>query len=276
MACGRHTIQNLSVYTLDGNNHLAEIESAGFEITLQTVDIGSAASSDELAKDVKRSASHDFTLKTGNGAGDVMSADEIATFTIDAVTMIGIAKSFTVSQQTKTVDGSGIGNLDTCPVAVRRKVTAQCRKMHAINVTIDDWMEMANSTTKSDRHVDISINFGANTITGPFMLQQCKHSLQEADMDMIDASFEKRGALTSPSSGTDIYNVAFAGDALVTVVATIDSFTFPAGANNGTQTYTATGVITNLTVSVEDGQIVKTTGTIEIQGPMTISETPPV
>jgi hypothetical protein len=36
------------------------------------------------------------------------------------------------------------------------------------------------------------------------------------------------------------------------------------------RTYSATGVITSLTISVEDGQIVKASGTIELQGPLTI------
>lgn len=265
MACARYSLQQLGVYTLDGNNHLGQITSAGFEISIQTQDGSSGASSDESATETKRSTSHNFTLKVDNGSGAPMTSAQIATLSIGGGTRIGIAKSYTMSVSNKAEDGSGIGNLDTCPVALKRKVSGQVREMVPYNIATPDLIDRANSNTPADRNVIVSCNFGAATLTYPAKLNKAGLSENDSTLTMVDASFEKNGAVTTPSSGTNIFAVAFIGDALVTVVHTL--------ANDTDEVeYSAVGVITSLVVQVEDGQIVSATGTIDIQGPMTITE----
>lgn len=267
MACERQTMQQLAVYSLDGTSYLGRIESAGFDIDLSTSDGGSGAASREDHVELKRTSRHDFTLKVENGSGAPMTSAQIATETVGGSSLVGIAKTFTIGTSIRNNDGSGHGNLDTCPVAIRSVVTASVRKMIPLNVPVDTWFSWANSNTPTDRQKEVSINFGAKTVTFPGLLRKVKKTTSEGELDMIDAEFVQRGALTAPSSGTDIYMVAFAGDARVSLIANKNY-------DGGNMTYSADGNIESLVVTVEDGQIVKAVGQVWIEGPFTLTDDP--
>lgn len=260
---GRHSFQQLTAFTLDGNNHLAHIESADFDQSITEVDGASGAASDESATEVKRGTTFNFNLKVDNGSGAPMTSAQISTETVDARSTIGVCKSFSIAVNNRTEDGSGHGNLDMYPVAVRRKVTAQLTEVVDLSGTTPDLITASNSNTPADRAMIIDLNFGAARVTMPTRLTKAQESDSEGALTKINASFSKSGAITTPSSGTNIYAVALIGDALITV-------SWQKTIGSDVRTYSATGVITSLTVSVEDGQIVKASGSIELQGPLTI------
>lgn len=258
-------MQQITVYTLDGTNHLGDLQTADIDISLASLDGSGGAASDEMAIETKRSSRHNFTLNVQNGSGAPMTSNQIALLDVGGASKLGFTKSFTLAVSTKTDDGSGIGDDDTCPVALKRKVSGSIRELVPLSAATPDLIDRANSNTPADRQFVVDVNLGAVRFTLPVLLTKATQSENNGAFTTIDASFEKRGAITSPSSGTSIYAVAFIGDALLTMVFT---------KTNGTvaTTYTASGVVSSLSVSVEDGQIVKASGTIDIQGPITIAE----
>lgn len=259
-------MQTISVFSLDGNNHYGQFESLDFDISIAEVDGASGAASDELAIETKRSTTVNFSLKVDNGSGAPMTSAQISTESVDGRSLIGVCKSFSLAVNNRTEDGSGHGNLDTYPVATRRKVTAQMSEVVDFATATPELVVAANSNTSADRQMVVDWNFGGTRVTMPMLLTKATEADSEGALTKVSASFSKAGAITAPATGTNIYAVALIGDALITCVWTRI-------ASDGTErTVTATGVITSLNVSCEDGQIVKASGTLEIQGPATIVE----
>jgi hypothetical protein len=264
---GRRTMQLLTLFTLDGNNHLGQIEAHDFDISISEVDGSSGAASDEVSTEVKRSSTHNFTLKVDNGSGAPMTSAQIATESVDGRSLIGLCKSFSLSVNNRIEDGSGHGNLDTYPVATKRKVMASMSEVIDYGgESTPELITAANSSDPADRAMIVSWLFGAGiTVTMPTRLTKATKSDSDGSLTKVDASFSKAGPITAPVSGTSVFAVALIGDALVTA-----QWVETDGVND--TTYTVTGVITSLTITSEDGQIVKATGTIDIQGPAAIVE----
>lgn len=259
-------MQQISAYTLDGTNYLGQLTAHDFDIAISEVDGSGGAASDEIATEVQRATTYNFSLNVFNGSAAPMTSAQIATETVDGRDVKGVCKTFTVAVNNRTEDGAGHGDLDTYPVATKRKVTVNMAEVIDLATVTPELIEAANSATPADRQMVVSIIFGEGiTLTMPMQLNKAQESESNGALTKVDASFSKRGAITSPVSGTTIYHVALIGDALVSLV-----WTKTIGATD--RTYSAVGVISSLTITVEHGQITKAQGTLAIQGPATIAE----
>lgn len=254
----RKTSLNVSAFSLDGTSMLGLFQALDFEIEPTLQDGRGGADAYAFNQMTKRRSRHTFEILQ-DGSGQRTTNLDVTLFTVGATAMLGQLKSGSLRVTNNHGDGSGLADYDEYPNAFDSVLEIQGQFLIPSADSAIALMGDANSDTLSDRNKTVSVTVGGIAYVAPMILGAVKHSVKRSDFQMLDITLTSRGSATGPT-GSNLYVTAITGDALITVAAT-----------TGAGAYGGTGIISSLDVTLQDGQIVSNSGTVDLQGKWTIS-----
>lgn len=257
----RKTGLHMSAYSLDGADLKANLQVFDFDIDATIVDARGIADEHALDTLTKRRTIHNFTiLQESATSGKRATSLEIAVFTAGLTNLADDLQNWTITVSNGTADGSACRTIDEFPNAVGgRQMTMEGDLLIPSNATAIAMVTAALSDTLSDRIMTVEFEIAGVTWEAEMILNKCTPGAERNGLQTYRCMWSLHGTPTSPSDSS-IYGVALLGDGLLTVIA-----------NTSVDTWTATGVITSLTVKGGNGQIVENQGTIALQGKPALS-----
>lgn len=257
-------MQQITVYTLDGLDYIGDIQSTTLGVELARLEASSGVSSVAIAEEGKRTTKHAFEVLM-NKSGARFDTAQMSVASVGGGSILGITKSGSINMQIKQADGSGWGDKDYCPSGIRKTFEVTLKKMVPIDVRLDDWLKWSLSATKSDRVVAVSIDCGSFTFTCNMRLMSAQEVKSAENLATLDVKLSATAQPSSPTGSGTIWAIAYAGDSLLSLVETNQAFNATTGVLVGTQTKSGTGLVESLGVTIEDGQILKSSGSLILQ-----------
>lgn len=258
----RKTSLSMSAYTLDGNDHLGDLRVFGLDLSPTMVASQGLAATSAYNQETKRKATHTFELFKDN-SGPKLSNLDVSVWNPAGSSLLGDIKSGTLSLKIPTGDGSGgADGWQYANVVGARDVMVDTQQLIPSSATLVDLLTKAMSGTLADRVMSaVSLTFGSDlAFVFPATMGDVNLSSEFEGFQTYSTKFLQRGALATKPTGTTLYGVAFAGDALISLAAT-----------TGHGALAAVGVISTMDIKFSDGQVTSVGGTLELQGAPTYS-----
>lgn len=253
----RLTALNLSAYTLDSQDYLGELQVFGLDIGATEAESHGLAAVSAYTQVTKRNAVHRFELLKDNSGPKLANLD-MTVWTPDGVAMIGDLESGSIRLTVPIGDGSGLADKFEYPnvVGARRiEITAETKVLS--NATAVTMLTDARSTTVTDWNMaNVLATFGTGMAFDlPMVLASVGHSFERDGLQMVKATYKLRGTPGTVPTAITLYSVAFSGDGLISLSAAA-----------GFDTWSGTGVVTSLDIAFGNGQLLKVSGELAIQG----------
>jgi hypothetical protein len=250
----------MSAFTLDGNDHLADLRNVEWGADVQT-EMGHGIDSQETkACPVKVDSSLDFEMFLA-GTGCPHGGTSLTALTVDAENLLAATSSFSVGIRIGNVPADGVADLKKSRAATTRTVTYTFDVKIAVAATTVGVMASilgATESTLSDLVMSVSLVFAGTTYTQECVVKSCKHKAIRDGIQTYTIVLESRAKATAPASGTGVIAVALIGDALLTVVSDSE-----AGQYGGTL------LLESLSFGVQNGQLGSINGSGFFQGGVT-------
>lgn len=243
----------MSAYSLDGTSHLGLLQLFDFESDGREEDGRGLATAYEFNQLVSVGTSHRFEILQ-DGSGQRSTALDVSVFNLGGSSLLASLAGGSIRVRNDTDEGAAVNDLFDYPNAVGSGLEVNTRRLiPAADLSIAI-MSDALSTTIADRHKTVNFTIGSVQFGCAMLMNNVKHSVKRGSVQEYSARFSARGTPSNPT-GSTIYGVAFTGDGLLTL-----------SADTKAGTYNCTGLITELEITFDRGQIVKNSGTILIQG----------
>jgi len=252
----RKTAFSVSAYSLDGNNHLADLQVFDMDIAATEVERQGIAAVSAYTQVAKRAASHRFEMVLDNSGAAYTNLD-VSVWTPDGAARIGDLKSGSLNLTIPSEDGSGLADpFEYANVVGARRISIDAEMLVASAATDESLIADARSTTVSAwTMANVLLNLGAASFDLPMTLTTVGHSVSRDGLQTVNAKFALRGTPSTAPSGTTFLGVAFGGDALISL-----------SANMGFKTWSGVGVVTEASLSFNDGALQQVSGTLALQG----------
>lgn len=252
----RKTALSVSAYTLDGNNHLADLQVFDMDIAATEVERQGIAAVYAYTQVAKRSASHRFELLMDNSGPGYTNLD-VSVWTPDGSARLGDLKSGSLNLRIPTEDGSGLADVfEYANIVGARRIGIEAEMLVLASATDEQVLADARSATVADwTMATVLLTLGPATFNLPMTLTSAGHSVSRDGLQTAKVNYALRGTPTSAPSGPSLLGVAFGGDGLLSLIA-----------NMGFKTWSGTGAVTDLSLSFSDGALQQLSGTLAVQG----------
>jgi len=252
----RKTALSVSAYTLDGNNHLGDLQVFGLDIDATEVERQGIAATNAYSQVAKRSASHSFELVPDN-SGPAFTNLDVSAWTPDGAARIGDLRSGSIELSIPNADGSGLSDaFEFGNIVGARRIAISADMLVASTATDETVLADARSATVSDWSMaSVVLDLGSASFTLPMVLASVGHSVERDGLQMVKASYSLRGTPAVVPSGASLLGVAFSGDGLITL-----------SANMGFKSWSGVGIVESLSIGFDDGAIQRISGTLKMQG----------
>ncbi len=252
----RKTALSVSAYTLDGNNHLGDLQVFDMDLAATEVERQGIAAVSAYTQVAKRAASHRFELALDN-SGPAFTNLDVSVWTPDGAARIGDLKSGSLNLRIPTEDGSGLADVfEFANIVGARRITIDAEMLVPSAATDEQVLADGRSTTVADwTMATVLLNLGSATFNLPMTLTTVGHSVSRDGLQMVKVNYALRGTPTSAPSGSTLLGVAFGGDGIISL-----------SANMGFKSWSGTGAVTDLSLSFSDGSLQELAGTLAMQG----------
>lgn len=256
------TALSCSAYTLDAQAYLGELAVFGIALEATEQETHGLAATSAYTQIVKKAAVHRFELMKDNSGPKLTNLD-VSVWNPDGSSLLGNLKSGNVKLSIPIGDGSGLADVFQYPNVVgARRIEITTEELIASGSSTVSAATDAKSTTVADwDRANVLLTLDSDVAFDlPMVLGAIEHSFQRDGVQMFKATYKLKGTPATVPTAITLYSVAFSGDFFITL-----------SANTGAGTWGGTGVVTSLDIAFADGQVVKVTGEIALQGAPTYS-----
>lgn len=253
----RKTALSCTVYSLDAQDYLGELQVFGLEIGATEAESQGLGATSAYTQVTKRQATHKFELMKDNSGPKLCNLD-VSVWTPDSVALVGDLKSGNVRLTVPQADGSGLADVFTyANIVGARRIEVATEAMILSSSSVVAALTDARSATVEDWNMaTVLLTLGTGMVFSlPMVLGAVDHTFQRDGLQMYKANYKLKGAPSTVPTAITLYSVAFSGDGLITLAAT-----------TGAGAWSGTGVVTSLDIAFSDGQINKVTGELAMQG----------
>lgn len=212
------TARDLTVYTLDGNNHLGDIKSWEIDIQGKALKRQGMAATQAYTQNGGASARHAFEIVIDN-SGPALQSTDIAVFDVGG-DYLGDLQSGTFSLRIPTVDGSGVADFfEYANVSGARDVSLDAELFIPSATTLHALLAALDSDDPADKvfaNVQVELG-GALEFDYPMTLISGRHRGESEGAQVVSVHMEQRGTPTAAPSGTTLIGVAYGGNGLITL-----------------------------------------------------------
>jgi len=249
---------SVSAMTLDGNNHLGDLQMWQVDIGGTSVKRHGIAATQTYTQIAKRSAKYNFELVIDN-TGPGFTGLDLSVWTPDGSDRLGDLQSGSLSLKIPVGDASGIADVFEIGQVIGARDLAISADMYIPSGSSTyNFLTLARSTTVSDWTLaTVQLTIGGTTAFNiPMVLASATHKGERDGFQVVSVTLEQRGTPTTTPSGTTLFGVAYAGDALISL-----------SENTGAGTWVMTNaVLESLDVSFAKGEMTKVKGNLYAQG----------
>ncbi len=253
---------SVSAYSLDGNDHLADLQVFGVDLGASLVETQGMAATYSRSQVTKISGKHNFEILVDN-SGPKRTGLDVSVWNPAGSSLLGELQSGSLKLNIPNKDGSGIADKFTyANIVGARRITLDTESFIPSSTSLHALLTKAVSSTITDRDLStVLLTLGSPLAFSLVMvLGDVGNSANRDDIQALKASFALAGSVNTVPGSTTLWGVAFAGDGLITL-----------SGNVGHGTFAGTGCISDLTVSFGNGEVTKATGTLDMQGAVTYS-----
>lgn len=252
----RKTGLTIAAYTLDGNAHLGDLRMFSMDLVGTEAERQGIAATSAYTQVVKRSATHSFELVRDN-AGPAYTNLDVSVWTPDGSARLGDLKSGSLSLAVPVQDGSGLADaFEFAHVVGARRISVEAEMLIPAAAATEQVLDDARSANVADwTMATVLLSLGGASFNLPMTLTAASHKADIDGFQVVSASYALRGTPAATPTGGSLLGVAFAGDALVSLVADM-----------GFKTWSGTGVVESLSLEFADGALQKLSGTLKMQG----------
>lgn len=248
---------SVSAYSLDSNDHLADLQMADFLSSVTKVETHGLAATLSRTQVAKISGKHDFEILVDN-SGPKRTGLDVSVWNPAGSSLLGELQSGTLKLTIPTADGSGIADKATyANVVGARRITLDTEGFIPSSTSLHALLTKSVSSTITDRDLStVLLTLGSPLAFSLVMvLTDVSNNVSRDAIQSLKAAFELAGSVNTVPGSTTVWGVAFSGDGLLTL-----------SANVGHGTFAGTGVVTDLSVSFANGQVTKASGSLDMQG----------
>jgi len=259
---GTKTALSASAFSLDGNDHLADLQVFGLDLGVTSVETHGVAATYARNQVTKISGKHNFEILVDN-TGPKRTNLDVSVWNPAGSSLLGELQSGSIKLTIPSKDGSGIADKFTyANIVGARRITIDTESFIPSSTSLHALITKAVSSTLSDRDMaTVLLTLGSPlAFSLNMVLGDVGNSFSRDDIQALKASFLLAGSVTTVPGSTTLWGVAFAGDGLISL-----------SANVGHGTFAGTGAITDLTVAFANGEVTKASGTLDMQGAVTYS-----
>ena len=250
----------ITVFTLDSQTYLAQLLSADIIAEAETVKAEGAASRYKIAQQVKQEHKCSFrVMMEPGGTGETALCNlDVSVVTLSG-SKIAAFQSGTIKATTVTKDPKIAANGYRSPIAVGTDIVFDGE--FYITSTAD-LVDLLMTGTASSFNVTVTITYGGETFSMPGLLKAATHVTAREELQVQKVTLELRGTPTNPpSSATSLLGLLILGSAAIGI-----------DINTGFNEYSATtGILTQLTTTITDAQLIEQSGELVIDGPFTVA-----
>lgn len=251
---------SIITYSLASHNYLEQLISADMSADVTDVMAHGAADRYEIAQAVKIGQKLTFKHKNAGQSGqNALSNLDISSVNIGGTEYVGLFRSGSIKAVTKVKDAQIAANGYKTPVPMGTAVTVDAEMDISAAA---DLVAAIMADTLASLSVAVTITYGTESLICPMLLSSGTHTVAREELQTQKVSLKLRGTPTSPSAiNTSLLGEILLGSALVGI-----------DVDTGYNTYvTSTAVITELTQSFQDSQLIDMSGTMEVQGAFTVT-----
>lgn len=258
----RHTDLSIATFTIDALSFIGDFRSSELGVSITTAD-GRGAVRYAKPIETKRTSIVPFSLQVdavGTTPGTAPdTALTVTAFDVGSINLLGDFKNFTISLTNSTKDGSGGRDRDSYANYTGGSTLTISGTFCVLKTELHvDAMIAILSNTASDRVLTCTVDYGAESVSGTYIITQCNLKSSLGELLMYDLTIQARGT-PSATPGTTFFGRA--------LVATGADSVFDLVCNTGAGQYTVTDAcISSLTCTVSDSQITSLNGTLALAG----------
>jgi hypothetical protein len=246
----------VQAYTLDGNDHLADLRLATVSGQASTVESEGLAAVWGYTQVTGRSFTHEFEVLLDN-SGAKRTGLDVSVWNPGGGSLLGSLQSFDLTLTIPVADSRGIADQFAWHQIVgARRVRLVTDHMLAASGLVPMMTDMAAASLSGTVRPSVQVTFGALAFNLSMTLVSLEHRSERGAQQTYRAEFETRGAPTSVPTGSTLWGVAFSGDGLLTL-----------NYDHGDGTYSAANAaLSSLTLSGSRDGLITARGTLALQG----------
>ena len=257
----RQTGLNLTVFNANSTDLLATLQSIEFDSGAEEQDGRGIGDRYDFMQTVKQGMTIRAKLLQ-DGTGQRATNLDITVFTLGVTSYLGDGKSGTLRITNKTKDGSGWADRFKYPDLLGTSWEWSGSLLIPSGTVLQPHMS-AHLGALSAQNVVVAWTVGSLVFSSPAHMKTVGHKVAREDFQTVDMSLSGRGTPTNPSTGS-LIALALLGTGACNLYASTGAGKY------GTSGTPLAVVLTEATLTVNDGAIVETDFSFEVQSTPTI------